>query len=92
MSAGEVMFCAVELSRAVTAKDKHGRREVVRTVGEAARFLRANLAFQRQHDQVARHAARCLGAAAADPTAERIANATMAVEIVLQEEGLLISR
>jgi hypothetical protein len=61
----------------------------LRTVGDAARFMWANFSSKRKGDVAWRHAAMCLEEAAIYRDQEHIAAATIAVEVLLNENGLL---
>jgi hypothetical protein len=82
------LFSTRELSHAVRAKDLRGATHVIRTVGEAARFIRANLTPARRRDVTIRQSWDCLEAAAsAQADAAAVANATIALEYLLWDEG-----
>jgi hypothetical protein len=85
-----IVISTVELTRVLTAKDPHGELHVLRTVGDAARFMHANFSWRRKGDVAWRHAAMCLEEAAIADDAEHAATATIAVEVLLNEDGLLI--
>ena len=90
MTTFDIIISTVELSRALTAKDMESHPHVMRTVGDAARFMRTNFPWHRKGDVAWQGAAMSLEQAAATGNAEQIAAATIALEVLLNEDGLLV--
>ncbi|MPZ36844.1 MAG: hypothetical protein GEU95_02075 [Rhizobiales bacterium] len=85
-----IVISTVELSRVLSAKDLQAKPHTLRTVGEAARFMHANFSWRRKEDVAWRHAAMCLQEAAISGDEEHAMTATIALEVLLNEDGLLI--
>ena len=90
MTTLDIIISTVELNRVLIAKDLESNRHVMRTVGDAARFMRTNFSSQRRGDVAWQHAAMCLEEAAKTGDAEHISTATIALEVLLNEDGLLV--
>ena len=90
MATLDIIISTVELSRPLTAKDLDSNPHVIRTVGEAARFMWTNFSWQRKGDVAWRHAAMCLEEAAISADVEHVVTATIALEVLLNEDGLLL--
>ena len=85
-----LILSTVELSRALRARGVDSIEHELRTVGDAARFMWANFSSKRKGDVAWRHAAMCLEEAAIHGDPEHITAATIAVEVLLNEDGLLV--
>jgi hypothetical protein len=85
-----LILSTVELSRVLRAKGVDSIEHELRTVGDAARFIWANFSTTRKDDLAWRHAAMCLEGAAVAGDAEHALTATIALEVLLNEDGLLI--
>ena len=86
-----LILSTVELTRILKAKGVDDAIEhELRTIGDAARFMWANFSTTRKGDLAWRHAAMCLEEAAVRGDAEHIATATIALEVLLNEDGLFI--
>jgi hypothetical protein len=84
------VISTVALSRVLTAKDLQAGIHELRTVGDAARFMHTNFSWRRKETVAWHHAAMCLEEAAINCDAEHAATATIALEVLLSEDGLLI--
>ena len=89
MTTLSVILSTVELRRPVRASVDSIEHDL-RTVGDAARFMWANFSSKRKGDVAWRHAAMCLEEAAIHGDPEHITAATIAVEVLLNEDGLLV--
>ena len=85
-----LILSTVELNRALRARGVNSIQHELRTVGDAARFMWANFSSKRKGDVAWRHAAMCLEEAAKSGGADHIATATIALEVLLNEDGMLI--
>lgn len=86
-----LILSTVELNRVIRARGVDDAIEhELHTIGDAARFMWANFSATRKGDLAWRHAALCLEQAAVKGDAEHIATAIIAVEVLLNEDGLLI--
>ena len=85
-----LILSTVELSRLVRARGIDAIEHDLQTVGDAARFMWANFSAQRKSDVAWRHAAMCLEEAARYDDREYATMATVALEVLLDETGLLI--
>jgi hypothetical protein len=85
-----IIISTVELSRVLRAKGVDSIEHELRTVGDAARFMWANFSSKRKGDVAWRHASMCLEEAALAGDAEHALSATIALEVLLNEDGLLI--
>lgn len=86
-----ILNSTVELSRDVAAKDvSNTTRHVLQTIGQAARFMQTNFSDQGKLEVAWRNAALRLDVAAKTGDATHIAGATIALEVLLKENGLLI--
>lgn len=87
-----LILSTVELSRVLRAKaaDDDAIVHELRTIGDAARFMWANFSTTRKGDLAWRHAAMCLEEAAVHGDAEHVATATIALEVLLNEDGLFV--
>lgn len=85
-----LILSTVELSRVLKATGIDSFEHDLRTVGDAARFLWANFSQKRKGDVAFRHAMMCLEEAAMAGDAEHARTATIALEVLLNEDGLLI--
>jgi hypothetical protein len=84
-----LVLSTVELSRPLRAKGVDGIEHDLRTVGDAARFLWANFSIKRKDSLAWRHAVMCLEEAAIARDEEHARAATIAVEVLLNEDELL---
>jgi hypothetical protein len=85
-----LILSTVELTRVFRARGIDSIEHELRTVGDAARFMWANFSSKRKGDVAWRHAAMCLEQAAVASDAEHALAATIAVEVLLNEDGLLV--
>lgn len=84
-----LIISTVELGRPLRARIDTIEHDL-RTVGDAARFIWANFSSSRKGDLAWRTAVMCLEEAAVHRDREHIAAATIALEVLLNEDGLLI--
>lgn len=89
MPADEVVFSHVKLSRVLQARDRHGKLNRLYTVGEAARFIRMSFSAPRTDDADWTYAEHSLRKAAESGNADQAADATEAVVVLLDAEGML---
>jgi hypothetical protein len=85
-----LILSTVELSRVLKAKGVDSIEHELRTVGDAARFMWVNFSPRRKGELAWRHAAMCLETAALDGDVDHALTATIALEVLLNEDGLLI--
>ena len=85
-----LIVSTVELSRVLHAKGVDLIEHELRTVGDAARFMWANFSTRRKGELAWQHASMCLEAAALDGNVDHALTATIALEVLLNEDGLLI--
>jgi hypothetical protein len=84
-----LLLSTVELGRPLRASLDSIEHDL-RTVGDAARFMWANFSSKRKGDLAWRTAVMCLEEAAMYRDREHIAAATIALEVLLNEHGLLV--
>jgi hypothetical protein len=85
-----LILSTVKLSRTLKATGIDSIEHELRTVGDAARFMWANFSSKRKGDLAWKQAAMCLEEAAIHDDQEHAAAATIALEVLLNEDGLLI--
>jgi len=85
-----LILSTVELSRVLRARGVDSIEHELVTVGDAARFIWANFSSKQKSYVAWRHAAMCLEEAAIHADPEHLATAAIALEVLLNENGLLI--
>ena len=91
MTHEEIIASPVELATPLIVKDIRNNKNTLLTVGEAARFIRANFSRQRSDHTDWEHAASALEVAAETNDAERRQHASEAMVALLRAEGLLLA-
>ncbi len=89
MTHEEIIASPVKLAAPLDVKDNKNSKKTLATVGEAARFIRANFSRQRSDYVDWEYAARTLEVAAETDNADRRQQATDAVIALLRAEGML---
>jgi hypothetical protein len=84
-----LIVSTVELARPLRASIDSIEHDL-RTIGDAARFIWANFSSKRKGDIAWRNAVMCLEKAAIHRDPLFILAATIAIEVLLSEDGLLI--
>jgi hypothetical protein len=85
-----LILSTVELSCVLKAKGVDSIEHELRTVGDAVRFMWANFSHTRKGELAWLHAAMCLEEAALDGDVDHVRTATIALEVLLNEDGFLI--
>ncbi len=85
-----LILSTVELSRVLRARGIDSIEHELFTIGDASRFIWANFSSKQKGYVAWRHAAMCLEEAAIHSDPEHVAAATIALEVLLNEDGLLI--
>ena len=90
MDHADIIASDVMLATPLTVKDAKNNKKTLTTVGEAARFIRANFSRQRSDYVDWEHAAKTLEAAAETNDDDRRRHATEAIMSLLRAEGILM--
>jgi hypothetical protein len=86
----DIIASVVTLAAPLSVKDIKNSRKTLTTVGEAARFIRANFSRQRSDYVDWEHAANALELAAETNDSAQRQHATDAVSALLQADGMLV--
>jgi hypothetical protein len=91
MTHEEIIASPVELAAPLNVKDIRNNKKTLNTIGEAARFIRANFSRQRSDYVDWELAAKTLEVAAETNDAECRQHATEAIVALLRAERMLVS-